>query len=91
MMSLLVSPLTFGGVGSFGREAQAAYLLDRVLSAIKIADIEVKQAELSRIDGELQSFLSIVMDQCGGTWGLYCGSIAIIIRYVNISAGLCAM
>jgi len=62
MMSLPVSPLTFGGVGSFSREAQAACLLDQVLSAIKIADIGVKQAELSRIDSELQSFLTIVMD-----------------------------
>ena len=89
MMSLPVSALNFGGIGSFGRQAQAAYLLDQLLTTTKIADIEVKQAELSRIDGDLQSFLSIVMDQCRGTWGLYCGSIAITIRYVDMLAVLC--
>ena len=90
MMSLPVSALTSGGIGSFGRQAQAAYLLDQLLTAIKIIDIEVKQAELFRIDGELQSFLSIVINQCRGTWGLYCGSIAMTIRYVDMFVGLSA-
>ena len=67
-------------VGCFGREAQSAYLLDRVIGAIRLDDLDVKQAELSGIDQELQSFLGVIMEQCHGRWGWYCGAVGIAIR-----------
>lgn len=87
-MGLSVSALTFDGIGSLGREVQAAYLLDQVLVAMKIADLEVKLSSLSRIDSELQLFLGVLLHLCHGGWGVYCGSVSITIRYVDVSFGL---
>lgn len=73
-----VSATSLPSVGTFGREAQAAYLLDRVLVAVDVGD-EVdgaKWEELYALDNMLQPFLSTLMEQVGGRWGFYCGATA---------------
>ncbi|MCJ1384950.1 hypothetical protein MMC17_008068 [Xylographa soralifera] len=67
-------------IGSFGREAQAAYLYARVLETIEIELPLTKQIELSQMDSTLQAFFIKISIQSGTTLGLYCGSIAITIR-----------
>ena len=67
-------------IGSFGRSAQATYLLSRVFESMKIDDPKIRQEMLSTIDVNLQQLLGIVMKQCRGTWSPYCGSNAIIIK-----------
>lgn len=75
-----VSENTTEGVGCFGREAQIAYLLDQVLQTVKLSDVDEKQAQFATIDRELRAFLNILFEQCEGTWGMYCASVAIGIR-----------
>ncbi|RAL12397.1 uncharacterized protein BO97DRAFT_443038 [Aspergillus homomorphus CBS 101889] len=67
-------------VGGFGRAAQAAWLLDRVLQGLSITDPARKRAHLADCDRTLQSFLGIVMRQHGGDWRVFCGAIALTIR-----------
>jgi len=80
-----VSSISVPGVGTFGREAQAVWLLDRVLVAI---DVEVLNesafSELHRLDDMLQPFLSMILEQAGGGWGEYCSAIALTITYADI-------
>ena len=76
------SPVLSPGGGGLERQVQAAYLLEELLSIINNADNQDLLRSLLRLDVKLQSFLGVVMDQCDGTWGLYCGSISITIRYV---------
>lgn len=79
----LASDTSAMGLGTFAREAQATYLLDQVLQITKIKELSlIHFAELSRLDTELQQFLSIVMQQCGGVWGIYCGAICGAITWV---------
>lgn len=80
----LLPPLLFNSSSGFGRQAQAVCLLEKVFSAIKIVDIRDLQSALLKLDVDLQTFLSTVMDQCDGTWGRFCGSIAISIRYACV-------
>ena len=67
-------------VGGFGRAAQATALLDQVVKALSLADLGSKRTQLDELDGLLRSFLATVMQQCQGTWGVYCAAIAIAIR-----------
>ncbi|MCJ1479647.1 hypothetical protein MMC13_008333 [Lambiella insularis] len=66
-------------VGSFGREVQATYLYAKVLEAMEIEDPVAKQVEQLHMDSSLQAFFTSIISQCGSTWGLYCGSIALSI------------
>lgn len=68
-------------VSGFGRAGQAALLMDHVLKAISASELNSNSATLGELDVALQSFLAIVMKQCQETWGIYCGAIAIAIRY----------
>lgn len=68
------------GVGSFGREAQAAYLLHRVFQIMNIDDPEIIQKSAAELDKDLQKFAGIVMKQAGGVWGFYCGVNAMAIK-----------
>jgi hypothetical protein len=71
----LASTTTLADVGTFGREAQATYLLDRVLVAVDGDEIDdSKLVEIFALDALLQPFLSMVMEQVGGRWGFYCGA-----------------
>ncbi|KAJ5553305.1 hypothetical protein N7494_002683 [Penicillium frequentans] len=72
----LASPL----VGGFGRNAQAAWLLDGVLQGLSMVDTDQKVAHLIECDRSLQSFLAIVMQQHGGKFGIFCTPIALTIR-----------
>ncbi len=68
-------------VGPFGRLAQAVYLVEKLLNALKIVDITDLQTALSSLDFELQRFLDLVMglvDQSSP----FCGSIGVTVRYV---------
>lgn len=67
-------------IGSFGREAQATYLLQRVFNIMTTDDTKAILEEILILDADIQTFLGIVMNQSGGTWGLCCGSVAITIK-----------
>lgn len=74
------SSTSLPGVGTFGREAQAAYLLDRVLMSVDGEGMtDAQWTDLFTLDQTIQPFLCMVMDQVGGRWGYYCGATALAI------------
>jgi hypothetical protein len=76
-----VSATSLPGVGSFGREAQATYLFDRVRVAIEHG--EAIANNLYHIGRDLQNLLAVVMDQVDGKVGVYCGAIQMLITFVS--------
>ncbi|KAL2060809.1 hypothetical protein VTL71DRAFT_8861 [Oculimacula yallundae] len=72
-----VSATSLPGVGSFGREAQATYLHDRVTFSIENGDSIVNK--LYHLGRDLQGLLAAVMEQLDGKWGVYCGAYQILI------------
>lgn len=71
-------------IGSFGREAQAVYMFDRVRLAIEAGNTSPHCSyPLGR---ELQTLLSMVMEQVAGRSGIYCGATQILIVYVTVPA-----
>lgn len=72
-----VSAISLPGVGSFGREAQATYLFDRVRMAIETG--QTTEHTLYPLGCELQSLLGNVMEQVAGRWGVYCGATKMLI------------
>ncbi|KAK8101830.1 hypothetical protein PG999_012204 [Apiospora kogelbergensis] len=75
-----LSALKEADTGAFGRTAQASWLLGQVLSALHIPDLETRLACLRRLDGELQMFLSDLVQQTSGKRGPFCGSVSLSIR-----------
>jgi len=75
-----VSATSLPGVGSFGREAQATYLFDKVRLAIEAG--QTSESSLYPLGLELQSLLGMIMAQAGGRWGYYCGATQMTISYV---------
>ena len=67
-------------VGSFGRVAQATFLLSRTIESMKIDDLKARYLVLSDIDAQLQQLLSILLKQGGGICGPYCGAVAITLK-----------
>jgi len=65
-----VSATTLPSVGTFGREAQATYLFDKVRLAIEAG--QTSEISLFSLGRELQNLLATIMDQAGGRWGVYC-------------------
>ena len=80
--SVSVSQLSSVEVESFGRNAQAAWLLDHVLKAVAISNPDTRMFQLQGLDSTLQTFLVALMQQGnGGQNGKYfCEAIAICIR-----------
>lgn len=79
-----ISSLDLPEIGGFGRLAQAAFLLDEVLKALQIEDIDSRLVNLDAIDAALQKYLAVVMRQCHeALGGFYCGAIALAIRSVH--------
>ncbi|KAI8633679.1 hypothetical protein F5Y19DRAFT_470921 [Xylariaceae sp. FL1651] len=78
--TVLLSSFFTVNVGGFGRAAQAASLLDQVLKAISMLDLKGRLVHLDSLDSTLQSFLTVIMQQRDGNWGVYCGAIALAIR-----------
>ncbi len=74
-----VSATSLPGVGSFGREAQAAYLYDRVRLSIEMG--APVASELYHFGRDLQSLLAVVMGQVNGQLGIYSGAIQLLIMY----------
>jgi len=79
-MSPPPSPHVYRHNSGFARSAQAAYLLEGLIDAIKIREVEGLHNLLSELDMEMREFLGTVMNQCDGTWGIFCGSIAMTVR-----------
>ncbi|KAI6781554.1 uncharacterized protein J7T54_005265 [Emericellopsis cladophorae] len=75
-----VSYLTSVGIESFGRAAQAAWLLDQVTKALDISDASSQLFQLHGLDATLQSFLVALMQQCSAGQEKFCEAIAITIR-----------
>ena len=78
----LLSMMCTGNMSNFGRQAQAVHLLDQILHTIRLpSEPETKLAELMRLDGELRSFLIVLMGECDPEPGISCGAMATTIRY----------
>ncbi|EMT67739.1 hypothetical protein FOC4_g10005848 [Fusarium odoratissimum] len=75
------------GLSSFGRQAQAIYLLDHCLnetSQSEQRDSEERILKLQQLDKDLQKRLSVFMTQTPHEPGLRCGTIATVIRSLYI-------
>jgi hypothetical protein len=72
-----VSATSLPGVGPFGREAQAVYILDKVRMVLEVG--LVNEHTLRPLGLEAQNLLSIVMEQVSGKWGIYCGATQFLI------------
>jgi hypothetical protein len=80
----LASTQSTSGIGPFGREAQATYLLSRVLDFVNPARLPLAMPkEVLILDTELQAFLSGLVSECAGIWTICCGAIAMCIRSVH--------
>ena len=66
-------------IGSFGRSAQATFLLSRTIESMNINDLDARHEASLALDGHLRHLLSIILEQVGGVWGPYCGAVAITI------------
>lgn len=77
-----VSATSLPGVGTFGREAQATYLFDRVRLSIEGGELSCNAYHVGR---DLQNLLAVVMEQVAGRWGIYCGATQMLITYVASS------
>jgi hypothetical protein len=75
-----VSAISLPGVGPFGREAQAIYLMDKVKRAVD--SMQIDDHTLVALGYELQTLLSTVIDQVGGKWSGFCGATQVLIVYV---------
>lgn len=80
--NITVSSLTSEGVGGFGRAAQAALLLDRVLRSFQISSLDDRLIHLDGLDTALQTFLTVVLQQSHGEPGPFCGAISLAIRSI---------
>lgn len=79
----LVSTQSTGCIGAFGREAQATYLLSRVLDLVNAARLSLTMPkDILGLDSELQAFLSTLVAESAGTCRLYCGATAMCIASV---------
>ncbi|KAH6673299.1 hypothetical protein B0J14DRAFT_700321 [Halenospora varia] len=72
-----VSATSLASLGSFGRDAQATYLMEKVRNAIQAG--QVYGDNLVVLGSELQSVLGMVMTQTAGRCGVYCGSSQMLI------------
>ncbi|CAG9988225.1 unnamed protein product [Clonostachys byssicola] len=79
-----LSCLTFPNLGGFSRMAQATYFLDQLRKAFEVDDIDSRLLLLSRLDTNIQAFLSLVMPQCQEEPGIYCSAMNITIRTLFI-------
>jgi hypothetical protein len=77
-----VSYLNSVDVESFGRAAQAAWLLDQVTKAFENTNVDTRLFQLQGLDATLQSFLVALMQQCSPGQEEFCEAIAITIRLV---------
>ncbi|TQV98861.1 hypothetical protein V2A60_007441 [Cordyceps javanica] len=79
------APFDSTQVQSFGRQAQAVYLLDQV---IRISNLESgspsRQMELQRLDREIQTFLGMVLDECERLQEFRCSVVATAVRALFI-------
>ncbi|TVY73163.1 hypothetical protein LSUE1_G005657 [Lachnellula suecica] len=84
-----VSAISLPSVGSFGKEAEAAYLLDKVLAVV--ASRETSDKAFITLGCELQMLLATVVDSSAGDAGSYCGATQIIIVGLYFLHGSAAM
>jgi hypothetical protein len=66
--------------------AQATCFLDQVRKAFEVDDIDSRLLLLSRLDTNIQAFLSMVMPQCQEEPGIYCSSMNTTIRLVSYAS-----
>jgi hypothetical protein len=65
------------GLDTFGREAQACYLLSQTL---ELRHQRIDTRNVQTIATSLQRFLNLLMDPATGTWGTFCGATSLTIR-----------
>ena len=76
--------MSLDNITGLGRAAQAAGFLDRARELLQSLDGHTMAPStllrFTRIDLDIQSFLSLVLEQCRGTWALYCCSVATALK-----------
>ena len=79
--TVLVSSLTSTReIGGFARAAQATHLLDQVIRALALPDLDNRLLLLQGLDDAIQSFLTLILSQFQGRTEVNCAAIAIAIR-----------
>ncbi|KAE8360849.1 hypothetical protein BDV27DRAFT_133875 [Aspergillus caelatus] len=66
--------------GAFASVARAAWLLDRTLQSLRIADDDLRIAQLKKLDSLLQNLLAVGLRRAGGFRGLWCTGNAVMMR-----------
>ncbi|KAE8413946.1 hypothetical protein BDV36DRAFT_303663 [Aspergillus pseudocaelatus] len=66
--------------GAFASVARAAWLLDRTLQSLRIADDDLRIAQLKKLDSLLQNLLAVGLGRAGGFRGLWCTGNAVMMR-----------
>lgn len=79
-----VSSLSCVDVRGFGRAAQAACLLDKILKGFNIPCLVTRLLHLQGLDAALQVFLGLLLKQCEGKDGVFCEALTTTIRLVLI-------
>jgi hypothetical protein len=77
---LTTGPGSLTAVGIFGQEAQAGYLLDRVINIVRNRTLVIQSSDISILDRDLREFLRICMNKDWGVAGSECGPMGIAIR-----------
>jgi hypothetical protein len=72
-------------VGAFSKQARAVMLLGEVLehNAKHYSDLDVREAEVRRLDRSLQSFLSMILADEERNHRIYCGANSVTSGYVH--------
>ncbi|RDW87994.1 hypothetical protein BP6252_00026 [Coleophoma cylindrospora] len=83
----LGSAIDIEHLSNFVGQAQAANLLDQVLSVIRTVDRKTKLLELPKIDERLMGLLGVLLEKSYSTREHYCGAIAICIRALHVLHG----
>jgi hypothetical protein len=82
LSSATLSCMDATSISRFGRQAQAVFILDRVLSMSRVASKSSRTtfSELAEADGQIRGFLAVLMDDSQRKKIPLCTSVAICIR-----------
>jgi hypothetical protein len=88
-MSATLSDFETGNVSWFGRQAQAIFLLDRVLDVVRFLsknnNIQSILGEATELEIRIRTFLVVLLEESRRENTTLCSAVAFSIRYVLLS------
>lgn len=79
LLKVTLSSLDSTDTGHFGRQAQAVSLLDRLLTVMRLSDVNT-ETKLAELDAKIRSFLEAVLHERGWEYRLHCVPAAMCVR-----------